>query len=523
MSKLFLSFILVLTIVIPGMSQSKTYYVSPEGKDNNNGFSKSASWKTIERVNQAKFQPGDSILFKAGGVWKGQLHPQGSGAAGKPIVINSYGGVEKPIINIGAAEGAGIELVNQSWWEIKNMEVTSGVPPKDGIGRQGIVALVKGQGHHVQHIVISNCYIHDIWGQLGGNTEYTGYKSCAIMVHKKDSIDGSLNDVLIENNRIERFDKVGIIVYGGRNNIVVRKNRMENLGGDGIIVAGSYKGLIEYNIAVRTCLRSGDPDLKGAENWWPHTAAIWIANAVETIMQFNEAYDTGRQPGNGDGFAYDFDFECKKCILQYNYSANGHGLLLIMNKTSDNIARYNISQNDQTHLVQIHGNTEDGNLIHNNVFYVDHSTVDLDFYCGMNDEKDKSKLGATFSNNIFYAAAQGRFRTVYSHGSALDRKFNDSLLLPPSADGPKFNRNCYFGPWLKALPNDKEPLLADPLFAAPGTGAVGLSTVTGYKLLNGSPCINAAAPIKTMNLRDFFNNPLKDNIVNIGAFEKNGL
>jgi len=520
MRKLILSFILLITFNFSGNSQSKIYYVSPEGNDQHTGLAKTSAWKTIERVNQTIFQPGDLILFKSAGVWKGQLQPKGSGVAGKPIVINSYGGNEKPIINIGEAEGAGIQLVNQSWWEINNMEITSGAPPKLGIGREGIVAWVKGNGQDVRHITIRDCYVHDIWGQLGGSTEYTGYNSCAIMVQKKDSSTSLLNDVLIENNRIERFDKVGIIIFGAKDNVIVRKNRIENTGGDAIIVAGSYKGLIEHNIAIRSCLRSGDPDLKGGEKWWPHTAAIWIARATETVMQFNEAYETGRQAGNGDGFAYDFDFDCKRCVLQYNYSAYGHGLLLIMNKTNDNIARYNISENDQTHLVQIHGNTEDGNLIHNNIFYVDHSTVDLDFYSGMEDERDKNKLGATFSNNIFYATGQGRFRTVYSHGSTLDRKFNDSLQLGPNADGPKFNRNCYFGPWLKALPDDKEKLMADPLFAAPGRGAVGLSKLSGYQLLNGSPCINAATPIKTNSISDFFGNRIKDKTLNIGAEER---
>lgn len=103
----------------------------------------------------------------------------------------------------------------------------------------------------------------------------------------------------------------------------------------------------------RTCMRSGYLDLKGGESWWPHTAAIWIQDAEETIMQYNAVYDTGRQPGNGDGFAYDFDFYCKRCIAQYNYSQNNHGFLLLMNRTFENIARYNISENDQTHLVQM--------------------------------------------------------------------------------------------------------------------------------------------------------------------------
>ena len=316
------------------------------------------------------------------------------------------------------------------------------------------------------------------------------------------------------------MDKVGIAVNGD-DRVVVRGNYLENLGGDGIVLIGANRALVERNVADRTCLRSGDPDLDtGEEDWWPHTAAIWLWRNTETIMQFNEVYHTGRQPANGDGFAYDFDFDCRKCILQYNYSANNHGFLLIMNRAYENVARYNISQNDQTHLIQIHGNTEDNNLIHNNVFYVDHSTVDLDYYCGMENEKDKIKMGVTFQNNIFYAGGQGRFRTVYTHGSSLDRQFNDSVQLASAGQGPVFENNCYFGPWLNGVPDDSAKVLGDPLFREAGSGGIGLSTLSGYQLRDSSPCINAGRQIPIDRRQDFFQNILKDRELDIGAHER---
>lgn len=71
------------------------------------------------------------------------------------------------MIYTGKAEGAGIRLYNQSWWIVENMEITSGAAPELGIGRQGIAAIVRGADQHVENIIIRNCYIHDIWGQLG--------------------------------------------------------------------------------------------------------------------------------------------------------------------------------------------------------------------------------------------------------------------------------------------------------------------------------------------------------------------
>ena len=516
--------------VLCAHSQSKTYFVSPDGNDEASGLSIKDAWKSIERVNQMTFQPGDKLLFKAGGVWFGQLKLKGSGTPGKPITMSGYGGKERPVINLGKSEGAGIRLENQSGWVIDNMEVTSGEQHELGIGRQGIAVIVRGDNQQIENIIIRNCYIHDIWGQLGGNGEFLNYNSSAILVQTQMTRGSggsavaapTLNDVLIEYNRIERVDKCGIVVRGCRNNMNVRHNYIEGLGGDGIFCAGMYRGVIEYNEVRRTCLRTGYLDLRGGETWWPHTAAIWIQNTKESVMQFNEVYDTGRQPGNGDGFAYDFDFNCIRCIAQYNYSKNNAGFMLIMNRTFENVTRYNISQNDQTHLIQMHGDVNERNLFYNNVFYIDYGTVDLDFFCGNDGSGNKSRIGAAFINNIFYASGQSHFRTVYSSGEVLKRTFDEATKVPTGTPESFFYNNLYFGPWKNGIPDDPKKIVADPLFVAPGSGGNGFSTLYGYILRESSPVINAGLFIPINGGRDFFGNPVEDGKPDLGAYEQIG-
>lgn len=530
---LILSMLFFGSFLIPCAAQNKTYFVAADGDDNASGLTIASAWKTLDKVNSMTFQPGDKILLKSGDTWHGQLSLKGSGEKGNPILLSKYGGDERPVINMGNAEGACVRLFNQSWWEIDNIEVTSGAPPVLGIGRQGIVAIIKGGNQHIEHIVIRNCFIHDIWGQLGGDSEYCGYNSCGILVQiqdekngwglNKNSINTTLDDVLVEYNRIERVDKCGIVVRGCKNALNVRHNFMENLGGDGIFVGGCYKGVIEHNIAKRTCMRSGYLDLKGGENWWPHTAAVWIQDADETVMQYNAVYDTGRQPKNGDGFAYDFDFNCNKCIVQYNYSRNNHGFLLLMGKTSENIARYNISENDQTHLVEMQCNIEDKNVLYNNIFYIDYGTVNFDFFCGNDDSSEnKKRLGATFHNNIFYATGQSLFRTIYSIGHVLPRKIDEETKVAQGTPNSLFYNNCYFGPWKNGLPNDPKALIADPLFIAPGTGGEGLSSLRGYQLRLESPCINSGIDVLLNGGKDFWGNKLDDGKLDIGAYEQIG-
>ena len=42
------------------------YYVSVSGSDNNDGKSPESAWRTVKRVNEEKFKPGDGVFFKRG-------------------------------------------------------------------------------------------------------------------------------------------------------------------------------------------------------------------------------------------------------------------------------------------------------------------------------------------------------------------------------------------------------------------------------------------------------------------------
>jgi parallel beta-helix repeat protein len=77
-----------------------TYYLDATGgNDFNDGMSPVSAWRTISKVNSASFNPGDSILFKRGEVWREQLKVPSSGSEGNPITFGAYGEGEKPIIN----------------------------------------------------------------------------------------------------------------------------------------------------------------------------------------------------------------------------------------------------------------------------------------------------------------------------------------------------------------------------------------------------------------------------------------
>ena len=49
-----------------------TYYFDSEaGCDTNDGLSPATAWRSLEKANDVPAQPGDKVLFKRGGVWRG--------------------------------------------------------------------------------------------------------------------------------------------------------------------------------------------------------------------------------------------------------------------------------------------------------------------------------------------------------------------------------------------------------------------------------------------------------------------
>ena len=75
-----------------------TYYLDSEGgNDANDGVTPATAWQTLAKANDLKPQPGDKVLFKRGGVWRGTLTAK-SGEEGRPVLYSSYGTGPKPVL-----------------------------------------------------------------------------------------------------------------------------------------------------------------------------------------------------------------------------------------------------------------------------------------------------------------------------------------------------------------------------------------------------------------------------------------
>src|SRR3989338_2270270 len=95
-------FFIVSLLFIFGLSSrtfAATYYIdATTGNDSNDGLSQSTPWKTVLKVNNSIFQPGDYLLFKRGEIWREQLLVSSSGSPGSPITFGAYGSGNLPKI-----------------------------------------------------------------------------------------------------------------------------------------------------------------------------------------------------------------------------------------------------------------------------------------------------------------------------------------------------------------------------------------------------------------------------------------
>ena len=89
---------LILFCLSPATYALSYYIDNHTGKDHNNGTSKETPWKTLSKVNNSIFIPGDKIYFRRGRIWEGTLTVPGSGIKHKLITFGAYGEGENPII-----------------------------------------------------------------------------------------------------------------------------------------------------------------------------------------------------------------------------------------------------------------------------------------------------------------------------------------------------------------------------------------------------------------------------------------
>ncbi len=497
---------IILGTTLTNQNQSVVYYIdSVNGNDNNSGTSELSSWKSLNKINQTTFLPGDKILFKAGGIWNGKLNPKGSGKEGSPIIIDMYGSGSKPLILGGGSVGNGVVyLYNQEYWEINNLEITNDA--STGGDRRGIQISASNYGI-VNHIYLRKLLIHNIKGivdQSAIEAKRTG--GIAIETLDDKNLATRFNDILIEGCEIYSVDNTGIYTDNRRDvgdypgtpdwekrkftNVIIRNNTIHDVAKNAMIIRLCDGGVVEFNLCYDTAFRAVTGN------------TIFSRSCNGTVFQFNEGYLNKSQ--DYDGSLYDADLQSPNTIWQYSYSHdNAHGLFWSCTVQQDSgiVCRYNISQNDRGIIFCINYPVSS--------IYCYNNTV----YSGAGvsptiiSERNNGGTGSRkyyFSNNIIYNSST-----------------NAKYIFQSVGYTRLINNNLFYGIHPNNEPADLNKIILDPALVNPGSGGIGLNTLDGYKLKETSPCIDRGIKFYNHSNRDFYGNPVpdKNGLIDIGAFE----
>lgn len=560
------------------------YHVSLEGNDAATGTSPRQAWRTLARASRQTLLPGDHLLLRGGDVFGGGLiltsqgnagdtgdtvdtgsrksgqqanenaqRAKTSGGAGTSdsvkarqddakaglITLGSYG---RGRATIAAGVGTGILIQNAGGWRVTNLELR-------GSGRETNTS---------SGLIFRNTRPGDArFGRLRvDNIETSGFGQHGILVEgaASDKSQSGYRDVRITRCTAHDNAYTGIYVTGVYDTKTIRYANadvyvghcvaydnpgdpkfLENHSGSGIFLQDVDGGVIERcvarnNGALCPC-RTGGP------------IGIWAAGANNVVIQYCESHHnhTGAQSLDGGGF--DLDGGVTNSILQYNYAHDndGAGYLLYSYRGAPyafrgNIARYNISQNDgrKHHYAGIYvgGDVRECSVFNNTVFLRPSPGAEpcaliaggtAMRYCsnllvttgGAPLAEGKPGDDVILRGNAYWSG-QAPFRVTWNG------KTYDSLARFQTATGLE----------LKA-PNGGEAagLNANPLLERPGEGqtldnADRLHTLRAYRLLPGSPLINAGVNLPVYygvrsGTADFYGTPIpQGHDYDIGAFEK---
>lgn len=351
--KLLYIIILLFALGSCGQTQERTnyYFDAEKGSDTNSGTSPGSPFRSLDKIQELKIGPGDSILLKSGSVFTEKLYFSGKGTPGKPVVIGKYGGPERPFLKGDSGHTETVHIYNSENVVIRDLEISNKRDKREN-HLAGLKVELKNYGE-AHNITIDNLYIHDVSGGLeiskGGGT--------ALLVQNaedKDSIPSRFVNLKIENCTIKNCSRDGIRLKGQwirskwfpNLGVIIQKNLIDGVPGDGIVVSGCDSALIEYNT------------LKNFPEVLPATEAcdgIWPWSSDNTTVQFNVVSD---HHSVVDGYAYDSDWNCQNTVFQYNLSYNNIGGFLLViatdhwpdgwciNGNDGTQVKYNISIND---------------------------------------------------------------------------------------------------------------------------------------------------------------------------------
>jgi hypothetical protein len=461
-----------------------TYYVDAlRGNDEAGGTTTAKAWKTLARASQQHLQAGDRLLLRRGQVFHGELNVTGHGNARQRVLVGAYGQGDMPRIEGYDRSLWALKVSNSDYLTLKGIEIVNTGKERKA-HRTGLLIECMDYGVS-RNITVDSVVVRDVNGSLV-KSEGGG---CGILIRNGGkTTDSRFDSLLIQNCHIVRCARNAIIWSGYYNrhhwvpstNTVVRGNLIEQVPGDGIVPIGCVNTLIEYNV-IRDC-PDILPDTEAAAGIWP-----WSCDS--TTIQFN---DVSGHKAPWDAQGYDCDYNCRNTVIQYNYSHQNYGgLVLVCNNGEEHnyslgnrnsVVRYNISIGDGVRPkptrtgkmfspgIHIAGSVVHTNINHNIIHSPGKPRPDMDRTMICSDSWGGYADSTTITDNIFYTAELSKFDMQRSTHNF-------------------FDHNWYLGDY-DSLPQDNRQQLASMFYQekivdADPMGYVGLQQLMNERTVYG--------------------------------------
>lgn len=442
-----------------------TYYVdATNGANSNTGTSQGLAWRSISKVNSSTFNPGDKILFKRGESWNERLSIPSSGSSGNPIIFNAYGEGNKPIIN-GLNLESCVYINSKHYITIANLEL-----------KKAFHNLYIRNGS--TNIIIDNCNIHDAI-----------YRGIYVFPAGNENANG-----IISNCNISYNGAYGIYFqdyaknWTVDNNVVFRNGHSTEYGtfGGGIKVFLDGDGFVIKNNEVYLNGIRNDGTIVDKKGF-----GIWLdecTNVEKNIIKHNLCYDNNR-----DGIRIE---RTSNSDVYYNMCSNnlGNGIRIVESSSNTRVSVNNFAYNNT-----LYGNKNYGISIG-----------------GRSGRSDMHIYNNTFLNNISVENNKGQLIAV--DGAGNDGVHSKNNIFENNCFGVEHNKFIFWGAknyhtyadWENAYGSNTHSVTSDPRLSNPSNN--------NFKLLEGSPCIDAGAPT-SINFDLIGNAVPQGSAVDIGAYE----
>jgi hypothetical protein len=486
-----------LCMVLGGLAApavAATYYVDAvQGSDRADGLSAAKAWQTLERVNAAKFGPGDQVLLRAGETFAGKLTPHGSGTKEAPILLSAYGEGAKPVVAGGGADEA-LMLDDVSFWTVRGITVTN--HGKVAAVRNGIEVHVAYaglvQGIHLERVDVMdvNGDVHSKssggvgilgWGKNGVAPRFDDIAivGCTVAhvdgqglwVHMKgkgDSAAGSTNEST-NDSPTESGDDSGQSGEYGITRLRIAESRFEDTGRNAIFLRDSVGAVIEDNTVLYASART-------------HGNAVVVAWAKGTIVRGNEVGYTGKGQGEGENGGFDADDGAVGTVFERNWTHDNAGgsvnVVVDPGKHVPNdgtVIRYNLSESDGARVFGVGGPATNVVIANNTVIVLRGASTRVLALGRFTAKKPGDPTGVAFVNNLVDAEGKASYVLEAARVSVV--------------------ANCFFGKHAMDGVKDPEKSTDDPGFSLPPAPATSWKDLERFRPAKGSTCAGPGRPL----------------------------